>query len=60
MNEQGFVEDVHNSKPSLVPLLRWCEEQSIVPKGTTEHVNMLADKVKGLGEALRAAGVKRA
>lgn len=47
-------------KPSLVPLLQWCEENDIVPKGTTKQVNDLADKVKKFGNALRAAGVKRA
>lgn len=44
---------------SFVPLLEWCEQNKIVPQGTTKHVNDLADNMKRLGDALRAAGVKR-
>lgn len=46
-------------KPSLVPLLQWLEDQNLIHKGATKQVNDFAEKVKGLGNALRAAGVKR-
>ena len=46
--------------PSLVPLIQWLETQGLVRKGTTQQVNTLADQVRQLDAALRAAGVLRA
>lgn len=43
--------------PSMVPLLQWLEDQKLAPRGTVKQVNTLADHVKGLGNALKAAGV---
>lgn len=45
--------------PNFSPLMRWLEDNSVLPKGTTKQVNDLADKVKGLGDALKQSGVIR-
>ena len=44
--------------PSFVPLLQWLEQNKIAPKGTVKQVEDFAEKVKGLGDALKRAGVK--
>jgi len=46
--------------PNLTPLVQWLEANKLVRPGTTAAMHALADKVKELGAALRAAGVKGA
>lgn len=48
---------VQQSAPSLVPLLQWLENQKLLAPGTVKQVNTFADHVKGLGNALKAAGI---
>jgi hypothetical protein len=52
-------EPMRQSAPSFVPLLQWLEDSKLVPKGTVGQVNDLADRVKGLGDALKRGGVIR-
>lgn len=43
--------------PSMVPLLQWLEQHKIVSPGTVNQVSQLAGHVKGLGDALKSAGL---
>lgn len=43
--------------PSFIPLLQWLENQRVLQQGTVAQVNVLADHVKGLGNALKQAGL---
>lgn len=53
------IGDVRSPKlPNLSPLIQWLEDNKVISPGTVATVNTLADKLKGLSDALKQGGIR--